>query len=191
MQPRRRLTFRLAMVGVVLAPAVTAAIGLALERSEARAQREKLERVPLMVVAWDPKSCEPVAAREGVIIAHLNMQGEAIFRTGPVRLARGPRRALLDTADGELPPWSQREEVRAALGGNRTFGQYWVGSVLVQTLAQPRPEGGAVYVVTGAEMELRRPHLGLQVAAGEIFLILVLLVVGVRLRPRAGPGAKP
>jgi hypothetical protein len=96
---RRRLSFRLAMVAIVLAPALAAAIGFALQRSEARAQREKLERVPFQVVTWDPKSCEPVAAREGVIIAHLNMQGEPIFRTGPVRVAHGGRAPLLDAAD--------------------------------------------------------------------------------------------
>ena len=41
-------------------------------------------------------------------------------------------------------------EVRAALAGNRTFGQYRTSDgVQVMTLAQPRPDGGVLYLVSG------------------------------------------
>jgi len=129
---------------VVLVAAVVGVVAFKAQRSGVRAQVEHLERIPLMITAWDPTSCEQVAVREGVVIARLDMQGATIFRTGPV-----PK---VDAADAQLQPWPARDEVRAALAGNRTFGRYSPpdGSVQILSLAQPRPAGGALYVLAAA-----------------------------------------
>jgi len=115
-----------------------------------RTQKQRLERLPFQIDPWNRASCEAIAAREAVIIAHLEMQGTTRFRTGSVPLAGASDGRTLDDADGQLPPWPARDEVRAALAGNRTFGQYRTSDgVQVMTLAQPRPDGGVLYLVSG------------------------------------------
>ena len=59
-----------------------------------------------------------------------------VTRTGPVLLAHSaigsvgeklvgePGGQTVDRADAQLPPWTERDEVRAALAGTRAFGQH-------------------------------------------------------------------
>ena len=49
-----------------------------------------------------------------------------------------PGGQTLDHADAQLPPWPARDEVRAALGGVRSFGRHLTpdGSALLLTLAR-------------------------------------------------------
>lgn len=186
MEPQARtegVPWRRFALGLVLASLGGAAFGLVYRQVAARAQVAKLERLPFMVTGWDRPSSEPVAAQEGVIVARLDMGGATIFRTGPVPVARGEGGQMLDAADARLPPWAARDEVRAAVAGNRTFGRYWVadGNVLVQTLAQPVPEGGALYIVTGLHMsKFRQPAVlaATTLIAGTFIILLALLLMG-------------
>lgn len=166
------------MIALVLLPAGVAGIGWFGMRSIARKQAELLERVPFMTNGWDPKSAEPVGARERVIIAHLNLQGEPMFRTGAVPINRGERGEMLDAVDAQLPPWRTRDEVKAALSGNRTFGRYRSadGEAMVLTLAQPTPEGGVLYILTGFRGGdwLRPGAMALECAIAGLLLILVI-----------------
>jgi hypothetical protein len=115
-----------------------------------RTQKQRLERLPFQIDPSDRAGCEPIAAREGVIIARLDMQGATRFRTGSVPLAGASDGRTLDDADRQLPPWPGRDEVRAALAGNRSFGEYRTpDGAHVLTLAQPRPDGGVLYLVSG------------------------------------------
>ena len=74
-----------------------------------------------------------VAARERVVVAWLDARGAVMRRTPRCRWRIGDWRRgredrgraggeTLDQADAQLPPWREREEVRAALGGEAAFG---------------------------------------------------------------------
>ena len=181
----------LLMVLIGLSPLVIGGAMLVRQKRGSRAEIAVLERVPFMITAWERASCEPVAAREGVIIAHLDMQGATIFRTGSVPLAGGSDGQTLDRADAQLPPWPAREEVRAALVGNRTFGHYATPDHLAQitTLAQPRPEGGALYIVAGSRSESAFTH---RLVLYDLVVTLVLIAPIVVWRRRRGvETAKP
>src|SRR6185436_9252803 len=107
----------------------------------------------------------------------------------------------LDHADAQLPPWPARDEVRAALGGTRAFGQHLTadGSAMLLTLAQPRPDGGVLYVLTGSHRGIRRLVLVrrqlLELIVYEMVLALpIVLLFAVRLvRPleRLPAAARP
>ena len=94
-----------------------------------------------------------------------------------------PGGQTLDHADAQLPPWPAREEVRAALGGSRAFGQHLTpdGSAMLLTLAEPRPDGGVLYVLTGSYRGIRRLVLVrkqlLELVVYEIVLALPLVVL--------------
>ncbi|HMF44046.1 MAG TPA: hypothetical protein VKQ32_25405 [Polyangia bacterium] len=192
MAPRVRVWWR---VGLLVAAAALAAAGLRMLQYQGRAREQvkKLERLPFMVNGWDRPTSEPAAQREQVIIARLDMQGATIFRTGPVSVARSSK--LLDTFDAQLPTWPARDEVRAALAGNRTFGRYWTPdrSVLIQTLAQPVPEGGALYILTGMYVskseQPANAALFMLIVVVALFLMRLIEVTRSRSRRRSpGPG---
>jgi hypothetical protein len=174
-KPRSWVAPALALV-LVLLPWLAFARGQISERRHARAQTERLERVPFLINVDDLASCNAVAAREGVVIARLDMGGATLLRTTSTSL---------DRADAQLPPWPARVEVRAALAGNRTFGRHVPpnGSTVVLTLAQPRPEGGALYLLTGVERSWLG-QVGAPLLVGYTLAILLALVLVAMARRR-------
>jgi hypothetical protein len=190
MQQRKRAPGWVRYAILLVVPALGVAGIRLLERHLwSRAQKEKLERIPFLVTGWDRPTSEPAAAKERVIIAKLFMNGETKFRTGPVPPSRGMPGQTLDAADAQLPPWTARDEVREGLAGNRTFGRYWTpdGSVLVQTLAQPVPEGGCLYILTGMHVHKLRQPLWSALFSLVITLPIVLVVVIMADRRRRKP----
>ena len=195
--PARSLYFRLLQLGLVLVLLPSLLIGIAwiYEHYASRAQTAHLARIPLMLAALDSTAPDGVAAREGVVVAWLNAKGEVEHRSGSVPLAHSAIGGVgakivgeaggqtLDHADTQLPPWTAREEVRAALGGVRTFGQHLTpdGSAMLVTLAEPRPDGGVLYVLTGSVRGIRRLVLVrkqlLELVVYEIVLALPLVVL--------------
>jgi len=164
--------FLLVVLLLMFVPTVVGAIALMRSQSALREREAQIARVPFMITAWEQATCEPVAAREGVIIAYLNMQGGTIFRTAA---------APFDEVDARFGPWPPRDEVQAALAGNRTFGRYGPshGLTLV-TLAQPRPEGGALYVLGTSDRGFSRLTFALTEVASTV--VVILLIVFWRLR---------
>jgi two-component system sensor histidine kinase ChvG len=170
--PARSLYFRLLQFALVLVllPSLLVAIAWAYENIAMRTQRDHLSGIPLMIDALDSVSPDAAAARAGVVVAWLDARGNVTRRTGSVPLAHSalggvgakivgePGGQTLDQADAQLPPWPARDEVRAALGGTRAFGQHLTadGSAMLLTLAQPRPDGGVLYVLTGSYRGIRR-----------------------------------
>jgi len=151
---------QIAMV-VVLVLAVPVGVAAYREHQGARARVAWLEHLPFTFGAFDDRQCDQAAAREHVIIARLGMTGATLYRTKAVFPAFEPGGPTLDEVDAEMPPWPAREEVRAAIGGNVRFGCYRSDERLVEllTLAQPVPEGGALYIVTGAHLRRWRAPL--------------------------------
>src|SRR5436190_23390007 len=155
---------------LVLLPSLLVATAWAYENIATRTQRDHLSGIPLMIGSLDNVSPDDAAARAGVVVAWLDAQGNVTRRTGGVPLAHSaiggvgekivgePGGQTLDHADAQLPPWPARDEVRAALGGTRAFGQHLTadGSAMLLTLAQPRPDGGVLYVLTGSHRGIRR-----------------------------------
>ena len=195
--PARSLYFKLLQLGLVLVllPSLLLGVAWIYEHFATRAQSERLERIPLMVdAALDSVSPETVARREGVVVAWLDARGAIVRRTGSVPLVHSaiggvgekivgePGGQTLDHADAQLPPWPARDEVRAALGGVRSFGRHLTpdGSALLLTLAEPRPDGGALYVMTGSYRGIRRLMLVrkqlLELVVWEIVLALPIVV---------------
>ena len=196
--PARSLYFKLLQLGLVLVllPSLLLGVAWIYEHFATRAQSERLERIPLMVdAALDSVSPETVARREGVVVAWLDARGAIVRRTGSVPLVHSaiggvgekivgePGGQTLDHADAQLPPWPARDEVRAALGGVRSFGRHLTpdGSALLLTLAEPRPDGGALYVMTGSYRGIRRLMLVrkqlLELVVWEIVLALPIVVL--------------
>ena len=195
--PARSLYFRLLQLGLalVLLPSLLIGIAWIYEHYATRAQTDHLARIPLMIDALDSVSPDGVAAREGVVVAWLDAKGEVLHRSGSVPLTHsaiggvgekivGERGGqTLDHADTQLPPWPARDEVRAALGGVRSFGRHLTpdGSALLITLAEPRPDGGALYVLTGSYRGIRRLVLVrkqlLELVVYEIVLALSLVAL--------------
>jgi two-component system sensor histidine kinase ChvG len=195
--PARSLYFRLLQLGLalVLLPSLLIAIAWTYESFASRAQTEHLARIPLMIDGLDSVSPETVASRESVVVAWLDAMGAVTQRTGSVPLAHsaiggvgekivGERGGqTLDHADAQLPPWPARDEVRAALAGTRAFGQHLTpdGAALLITLAEPRGDGGVLYILTGSYRGIRRLVLVrkqlLELLVYEIVLALPLVVV--------------
>ena len=195
--PARSLYFRLLQLGLalVLLPSFLIGIAWIYEHFASRAQTEHLARIPRMIDALDSVSPDVVAARERVVVAWLDARGAVTRRTGSVPLAHSaiggvgekivgePGGQTLDHADAQLPPWPARDEVRAALGGVRAFGQHLTpeGSAMLITLAEPLPDGGALYVLTGSYRGIRRLVLVrkqlLELVVYEIVLALPLVVL--------------
>ncbi len=195
--PARSLYFRLLQLGLalVLLPSLLIGIAWIYEHFATRAQTDHLARIPLMIDALDSVSPDVVATRERVVVAWLDARGAVTRRTGSVPLAHsaiggvgekivGERGGqTLDHADVQLPPWPARDEVRAALGGVRSFGRHLTpdGSALLITLAEPRPDGGALYVLTGSYRGIRRLVLVrkqlLELVVYEIVLALPLVAL--------------
>lgn len=143
-------------VGLVASAAMTGGVGMMKRQQMARGQIRKVEPLSSSGVGLDRESAERIAAREEVIIARLDSSGATIFRTGPIQLQwGGASDPTLDATDAKLPPWSARKEVRAALAGQHMVGQYWPeATALVTTVAQPIPEGGALYIVKGLSVSI-------------------------------------
>jgi len=194
--PARSLYFRLLQLGLalVLLPSLLIGIAWIYEILAARTQSERLTRVPPAIDAAGA-SPQAVAAREGVVVAWLDARGAVVRRTSSVPLAHSaiggvgeklvgePGDETLDRADAQLPPWRERSEVRAALAGTRAFGRHLLpdGSALLLTLAEPRPDGGALYVLTGSYRGIRRLVVVrkqlLELVVYEIVLALPLVVL--------------
>jgi two-component system sensor histidine kinase ChvG len=195
--PARSLYFKLLQLGLalVLLPSLLIGVAWIYERFATQAQRGRLEHVPLTVdILTDPLP-DAVAAREGVVIAALDRHGAIVKRTGSVPLAHSaiggvgekivgePGGQTLDHADAQLPPWTSREEVQAALAGTRAFGRHLTpdGSALLLTLAQPRSDGTVLYILTGSYRGIRRLVLVrkqlLELVVYEIVLALPLVVL--------------
>lgn len=195
--PPRSLYFRLLQLGLVLVLLPSLLIGIAwvYETFASRTQRDRLARVPLEIDGLDSASPDALAAREHVVVAWLDARGAVVRRTGSVPLAHSAIGGVgekivgehggetLDRADAQLPPWPEREEVRAALGGTRTFGRHMLpdGSALLLTLAVPRPDGGVLYVLSGSYRGIRRLVLVrrqlLELIVYEIVLALPIVVL--------------
>jgi len=195
--PPRSLYFRLLQLGLalVLLPSLLIGIAWIYEHYASRAQTEHLARVLRMIDALDGASPDGVAAREGVVVAWLGPKGDVRHRSGSVPLSHSaiggvgekivgePGGQTLDHADAQLPPWSARDEVRGALGGVRSFGRHLTpdGSALLITLAEPRPDGGILYVLAGSYRGIRRLVLVrkqlLELVVYEIVLALPLVVL--------------
>ena len=193
--PARSLYFRLLQLGLalVLLPSLLIGIAWVYELFAARAQSERLARVLPAVEAAGMS--DTVAAREGVVVAWLDARGAVVRRTPTVPLAHSAIGGVgeklvgetggetVDRADGQLQPWRERDEVRAALAGTRAFGRHLLpdGSALLLTLAEPRPGGGALYVLTGSYRGIRRLVLVrkqlLELVVYEVVLALPLVVL--------------
>src|SRR3954471_18581910 len=195
--PARSLYFRLLQLGLalVLLPSLLIGIAWIYEHYASRAQTDHLARVLRMIAALDGAPPDGVAARERVVVAWLDARGAITRRTGSVPLAHSAIGGVgekivgeaggqtLDRADSQLPPWPARDEVRGALGGVRSFGRHLTpdGSALLITLAEPRPDGGILYVLTGSYRGIRRLVLVrkqlLELVVYEIVLALPLVVL--------------
>jgi two-component system, OmpR family, sensor histidine kinase ChvG len=195
--PARSLYFKLLQLGLalVLLPSLLVGIAWIYENIATRTQREHLARIPLKIDALDSVAPDEVAAREGVVVAWLDAKGNVTRRTGSVPLAHSaiggvgekivgePGGQTLDHADAQLLAWPARDEVRAALGGTRAFGQHLTadGSAMLLTLAEPRPDGGVLYVLTGSYRGIRRLVLVrrqlLELIVYEIVLALPIVVL--------------
>ena len=153
-----------------------AATGLGVLRGQLFKSRQlsRIEALPALLAGSDRATSESIAAQMHIIVARLDAHGTTIFRTATAPLADGWLGLEdLSAYDARLPPWPAREEVRGALAGTRSLGHYTLpdkfGSVLVQTLAEPVPGGGVLYIMTGlAQSKLRQPQ----------FYLLVSLSVG-------------
>jgi signal transduction histidine kinase len=195
--PARSLYFRLLQLGLVLVllPSLLIVIAWIYEHFASRAQSEHLARIPLMIDALDSVSPDTVARREGVVVAWLDAKGAVTRRTGSVPLSHSaiggvgekivgePGGQTIDHADAQLPPWPARDEVQAALAGTRAFGQHLTpdGSAMLLTLAEPRPDGGVLYVMSGSFRGIRRLVVVrkqlLELVVYEIVLALPLVVL--------------
>ncbi len=195
--PARSLYFKLLQLGLalVLLPSLLIGVAWIYEHFASRAQSERLERIPFMVDIMNDPSPDAIAAREGVVIAVLDIHGAIVKRTGSVPLVHSPIGAVgekivgepggqtLDHADAQLPPWTSREEVQAALAGNRMFGRHLTpdGSALLLTLAQPRANGRVLYILSGSYRGIRRLVLVrkqlLELVVYEIVLALPLVLL--------------
>jgi two-component system sensor histidine kinase ChvG len=195
--PARSLYYKLLQLALVLVllPSLLIAIAWIYEHFAARAQTQRLERIPEMIAARDRPSPDAVARREGVVVAWLDARGAVVSRTGSVPLAHsaiggvgekivGERGGqTLDHADAQLPPWPAREEVQAALAGTRALGRHLTpdGSALLLTLAEPQAGGGALYVLTGSYRGIRRLVLVrrqlLELVVYEIVLALPIVLL--------------
>ena len=115
-------------------------------------------------------------------------------RTGSVPLAHSaiggvgekivgePGGQTLDHADAQLPPWPARDEVRAALGGVGVRAAPDARRIGAAADArEPRPDGGALYVMSGSYRGIRRLVLVrkqlLELVVYEIVLALPLVVL--------------
>jgi signal transduction histidine kinase len=195
--PARSLYFRLLQLGLVLVllPSLLIAIAWIYEHYASRAQMDHLARIPLMIDALDSVSPDTVAVREGVVVAWLDARGLVRHRSASVPLSHSAIGGVgeklvgeaggetVDHADAQLPPWAEREEVRAALAGTRTFGRHLApdGSALLLTLAVPRGDGGVLYILSGSYRGIRRLVLVrkqlLELIVYEIVLALPIVVL--------------
>ena len=180
-------------LAVVTATLLATGTGFLYHYVWAHRQLQKLERMPSSLAVADRASWKASAARERVLVARLAARGETLFRTGPVPVHQGAVGQMLDATEAQLGPWPAREEVQAALAGRRAFGRYEVparlGSVLVQTLAEPVPEGGVLYIITGFHFDtFHRPEV---LAVGTLILGLITVFVSIALGGLARPPERP
>jgi two-component system sensor histidine kinase ChvG len=197
------LYFQVGQLGLalVLLPSLLIAIAWIYEHYAARAQTEALERLAAATAATGAPgsigdtAVDRLAARGGAVIARLDAEGKEVARTAPVLLAHSaigsvgealvgePGGQTVDRADAQLPPWREREEVRAALAGTRASGQHLTpdGSAMLLTLAEPLPGGGVRYLLTGSHRGIRRLVLVrkqlLELVVYEIVLAVPLIAV--------------
>jgi len=195
--PARSLYFRLLQLGLVLVLLPSLLIGIAwiYENVASGAQRERLARIPGEIDALESVAPDTVTVREGVVAAWLDRTGAVVRRTATVPLSHSAIGGVgeklvgehggetVDHADAQLPPWREREEVRAALAGTQAFGRHLLpdGSAMLLTLAVPRGDGGALYVLSGSYRGIRRLVLVrkqlIELVVYEIVLALPIVVL--------------
>ena len=179
----------------MLLPSLLIAIAWIYEHYAAGSHSDALARLAAATAAPGGASVDQLAAREGAVIAQLDAQGHVVTRTAPVLLAHSaigsvgeklvgePGGQTVDRADAQLPPWTERDEVRAALAGTRAFGRHLTpdGSAMLLTLAEPLPGGGARYLLSGSHRGIRRLVLVrkqlLELVVYEIVLALPIVAV--------------
>ena len=164
------------------------------EHFASRAQTDHLARIPLMIDALDSVSPDVVARRRrGGRVAGRQGRGHASHGVGP--LAHSAIGGVGEKIVGERAArrWTTRTfSFRAGRRGTRcararaacaSFGRHLTpdGAALVITLAEPRPDGGALYVLTGLVPRHRRLVLVreqlLELVIYEIVLALPLVAL--------------
>jgi two-component system sensor histidine kinase ChvG len=192
----RGLRVRMAQLGLalLLLPLLLIAVAGVYEGRVAEGEREALARAAAAIAATDearPAARTQLALRAHAIVARLDARGQVVERLsgagatlessgigalGERLLAGRVQDHPLERADAALPPWTEREEVRAALAGQRAFGSYLTpaGDARLVTLAEPLPGGGARYLVTGSHRGIRRLAVARRQLA-QLFLYEVVL----------------
>jgi two-component system sensor histidine kinase ChvG len=186
----------MAQLGLVLLLLPLVLIGLAAtyESRVTEGEREALARAAASIAATDEAhgaARTQIAVRAHALVARIDARGEVVERIGGAGVplessalgAVGERLFAgrvqdhsLERADAALPPWSARDEVRAALAGRRAFGSYLTpaGDARLVTLAEPLPGGGVRYLITGSHRGIRRLAVARRQLA-QLFLYEVVL----------------
>jgi two-component system sensor histidine kinase ChvG len=173
-RPRRlRVTLVELGLALVVLPLVLLAVAVVYERWSTGEQQRMLSRAAAVAAAGSPVERARLAARDRVIIARLDATGTVVERAPPAAtplghspigavgerlVGEGEHEQTLDRADAQLPPWTARAEVRAALAGAPAVGQHLTpdGEALVVTAAAPLAGGGALYLLAGSHRGVRR-----------------------------------
>jgi signal transduction histidine kinase len=206
----RSLRFKLCALGLALAvlPLGMLAIALGYEQVLTASEVRRLRAAAELARSAGARDLGALGSRLRVEIARLDAAGRVVERSDTAaralvhsrlgrlgeRLVGGGEPESLAAADRALGPWSARQEVMGALGGHGAAVAKRVSpsaETVVVALAQPLPEGGALYLLSGTHRGVRRlmalrPELT-ELALYELALVLpLLLVVGLRVvRPIA------
>jgi signal transduction histidine kinase len=170
----RSLRVKLIGIGLVLAllPLVLLAFASLYEQWLVGRLRHRLVAAAEQAARAGDRDLPALGRRLRVEIAHLDAQGgvvarshsmEAALERGPVdrigeRLVGSGPPESLEAADREHGSWAERDEVRSALGGTAAPAERVspTSETLVVALAQPRPGGGATYLLTGTHRGVQR-----------------------------------
>jgi two-component system, OmpR family, sensor histidine kinase ChvG len=206
----RSLRFKLCALGLGLAVLPLGMLAIALGYEQVLTAREvrRLRAAAELARSAGPRDLGALGSRLRVEIARLDAGGRVVERSDTAaralvhsrlgrlgeRLVGGGEPESLAAADRALGPWAARQEVMGALGGHGAAVAKRVSpsaETVVIALAQPLPEGGALYLLSGTHRGVRRlmalrPELT-ELALYELALVLpLLLVVGLRVvRPIA------
>jgi two-component system, OmpR family, sensor histidine kinase ChvG len=170
----RSLRVKLIGIGLVLAllPLVLLALALLYEQWLVGRLRHRLQAAAEQSAGAAEAELPALGRKLRVEIARLDGQGRVVARsrTMEAALERGPVDRIgerlvgsgpaesLEVADAEGGPWGERDEVKAALAGTVTPAERHSSSTqtIVVALAQPRPGGGAVYLLTATHRGVQR-----------------------------------
>jgi signal transduction histidine kinase len=206
----RSLRFKLCALGLALAilPLGMLAIALGYEQVLTASEVRRLRAAAELARSAGARDLGTLGWRLRVEIARLDAGGRVVERSDTAaralvhsrlgrlgeRLVGGGEPESLAAADRALGPWAARQEVVGALGGRGPAVAKRVSpsaETVVIALAEPLPQGGALYLLSGTHRGVRRlmalrPELT-ELALYELALVLpLLLVVGLRVvRPIA------